>query len=352
MSRVASGAASLALAVALPLLLFGWVEGCSSTWIAVRAALDRNEGPALRRHDDRLGWVSLPSLAQQDLWGPGRHLHTNERGFRGRLPVSDTVPGGRVRVVCSGDSFAFGEGVGDEQTFCHALTRLDPRVEAVNLGQPGYGVDQAYLRYRGLPDGFEHQVHLFTFIGPDLSRAGSDDFHGFAKPVFTLDGDALALRGVPVPERGPALRRAAGAFLGDLRVTEFVHRARKKLFGRPPREGDAIFERLGPMLDRLFQEVAREGQRRGARTLFVYLPLRSEVEADGRWRAWVRESFEGSGLPFLDLTAALRAEPAETAHGYFIPEGAAAAGHYSPRGNAWAGREIHAALDEAPVRSN
>lgn len=344
MSAASSRIASLAVAITLPLLLVAVVEGCSSGLIALRAALDGLEAPSIRRHDERLGWVSLPDLALRDFWGPGSHLHTNARAHRGTSLVDAAVPDGRYRIFCTGDSFAFGEGVGDEDTFCHLLGAGRPRIETVNLGQSGYGVDQAFLRYAGEAREIEAHLLLFTFIGPDLSRAGDASFYGFAKPVYRLRDGELVLEGVPVPETGPTIRRFLTRLGEELRVTEFVHRGRKKLFGERKVDADAIFERLGPTLEQLFFEVAREAGRHGTEVLFVYLPLRSEVLADGRWRGWVRERFAESGLPLLDLTEALRRLPEEEAHALFIPDGAPAGGHYAKAGNAWAAQVIGEAL--------
>lgn len=335
--------ANWALALGLPVLLLAWIEGCASGLIALRAALDTVEAPAIRRHDADLGWVSLPNLALPDFWGPGRDLHTNTRGFRGRREVAPELPPGRFRVVCSGDSFAFGEGVGDDATWCHRLSVLDPRVEAVNLGQSGYGVDQAFLRYREQTSDLEVGLHVLSFIGPDLTRAGSDDFHGFAKPVFRLEGDALVLTGVPVPRVLPTVRRFLSGLADELRTVQFVRRGTKKLFGKRRPDPQEIFARLGPTLRRIFAEADALARSRDSETLFVYLPLQSEIHEDGRWRGFVRDSFARSGLPFVDLTEALRALPEDEAQLVFLQTGDAA-GHYAERGNAWAAQVLEPLL--------
>ena len=348
MSRAGARAATLALAILAPLLAFALVEGCASSLIALRAALDLAEGPGIRRHDARLGWVSLPSLSVPEMWGPGADLHTNARGFRGRAEVDDAVPPGRVRVVCSGDSFAFGDGVGDEQTWCHQLSRLDPRIEAVNLGQSGYGVDQAYLRYREVASELEIDLHVFSFIGPDLTRAGDASFYGFAKPVFRLEDGELVLEGVPVPETGPTLRRV---FLGgiDAAAHQRVHPARHEQAVRTasPREGGRAL-RTAPV--RWWSGSSKRWRACRRRPAGRPRPSSSTCRSgprwssDGRWRGWVRKSFARTGLPLVDLTDALRAEPAEDGVRRLHPRRRAAGGHYSRLGNAWAARALYAQI--------
>ena len=61
---------------------------------------------------------------------------------------------------------------------------LDPRLETLNMGQGGYGVDQAYLWYKRDAAKFEHQVHLLAFITDDFVRMQSDRFRGYGKPVI------------------------------------------------------------------------------------------------------------------------------------------------------------------------
>ena len=136
------------------------IEGLSSLILVGRAFVDR-AGPlvAERRHtqyDPDLGWVNTPGVQIPDLYGPGRSLSINSQGFRGLHDTSERVAAGRLRILCSGDSFTLGYGVGDADTWCARLTALDSRLETVNMGQGGYGVDQAYLWYlrdRGVHDG-------------------------------------------------------------------------------------------------------------------------------------------------------------------------------------------------------
>ncbi len=182
-------------------VLLGIVEGCASLsiglWEVARGPRGRQMIHA--RYDAELGWVNLPSVDLPDVWGPGAGVRTNSQGIRARTEFEARVAPGRIRALCSGDSFAFGEGSGDLDTWCHLLTVLDDRLETVNLGQPGYGVGQSYLRY--LRDGapLDHQIHLFTFVDGDFDRAGRRSHYGYARPLLRLVGDELEVDNVPVP---------------------------------------------------------------------------------------------------------------------------------------------------------
>jgi hypothetical protein len=82
-------------------------------------------------------------------------VRTNELGLRGE-PAAPAKTAGTFRVLVVGDSFAFGFGVEDEESFPALLeTRLDTRferpVEVLNAGVPGWSTDHylLFLRTRG-----------------------------------------------------------------------------------------------------------------------------------------------------------------------------------------------------------
>jgi hypothetical protein len=73
------------------------------------------------------------------------HHDVNPLGFRG--PVFTRKPQGTFRVVCLGDSFTFGEGVRNEDTYPEVAARLSRkqgrRTDACNLGVGGYNTTQS-----------------------------------------------------------------------------------------------------------------------------------------------------------------------------------------------------------------
>ena len=74
------------------------------------------------------------------------------------------------RTLAYGDSFTFGEGVGDADTWPHRLgKRMGQRVE--NFGVAGYGPDQALLRLRQhLEMGARPEVVVFGVLSENIAR--------------------------------------------------------------------------------------------------------------------------------------------------------------------------------------
>jgi len=120
------------------------IEGLASYALLARDIM--THPVAERRHtkyDPDLGWVNEPSVHIPNMYGQGVYLKTNSQGFRSNHDFDTVVPNGKYRIICSGDSFTLGYGVDNDHTWRQVLTSLDPRLETVNMGQGGYGVDQA-----------------------------------------------------------------------------------------------------------------------------------------------------------------------------------------------------------------
>ena len=180
-------------------LIFVIVEGLSSTTIAVREVLRKPSHFKVNRYDEYLGWVGIPRTYIPDMYGSGKYVRTNARGFRNDDETEVRMPKGKLRIICSGNSFTYGLGVANNRTWCHRISELNNRFETVNMGQPGYGVDQMFLRY--VRDGIvlEHSIHIFAFIQHDLDRMAFRSTVGYGKPVLRLDHEVLVADNVPVP---------------------------------------------------------------------------------------------------------------------------------------------------------
>jgi hypothetical protein len=329
------------------LFLFVLLEGLASTARVARRVADLWM-PVERlytRYDPELGWVSRPNLSVPDVFGRGVGLSTNARGFRGGRETA-AAAGAARRIVCSGDSFTLGWGVKDEQSWCHLLSGYANDVETVNMGQGGYGIDQAFLWYRRDARELEHHLHLFAFIGSDVYRMQADSFLGFGKPYLALENGKLQVRNVPVPSlpyRAPrfftALRR-----LDELRSVALL-RGWFAAFSAPP--GPRVERRALPeLLDAVFGELAELNRKKGSELVIVYLPTLQDYTWSGRDR--MRERLRGSlasrGLRFLDLTPELRGLAPSELDRLFLPGGKIGR-HYSAEGHRFVAERMRERLE-------
>src|SRR5262245_61369217 len=187
MKAVWKGAKILLINVVVLLALFALLEGAASLlFIANQIRRTPAAEASYSRYDETLGWVSQPNVTRPDMYGPGVYLRTNSEGFRNDRDFARAVPPGKTRIICSGDSFTLGFGVNNDQAWCQRIAAINPQFETVNLGQGGYGFDQAYLLYMRAGRELDHQVHLFAFITDDFKRMQSDQFLGYGKPVLGI----------------------------------------------------------------------------------------------------------------------------------------------------------------------
>lgn len=153
-------------------------------------------------YDSVLGWLSKKNtqafLPMQKTIIP---ISINSQGVRGKKEYVDPKSPGIFRIYALGDSFTFGFGVRDEETFSAQLESMSPKLEVLNMGVPGYGIDQISLSmrergYAGAPDFVLISIYPEDFWRS--TRAYTDAGHG--KPFYTLDAkNHLKLQHVPVP---------------------------------------------------------------------------------------------------------------------------------------------------------
>ncbi|MEO6025679.1 MAG: SGNH/GDSL hydrolase family protein [Candidatus Binatia bacterium] len=295
------------------------------------------------RYDDVLGWVQLPNLDLADQYGPGVFLRTNARGFRGSREVDIDVPAGRTRIVCSGDSFTLGYGVNDDQAWCQLLTALDPRRETVNMGQGGYGADQAYLWYRRDGEPLAHQAQVFAVDTVELERMRRDEFLGYGRPVLQLVDDGLTVTNTPIPRRGYALPWLTqnATSLTELRSMQLLLKIAHRL--SPPVAGRSTAD-TRTVAARMFADLHAINERKGSRLVLVYLPIPTDYDQGDSepWRRWLEAEAARQHIPYVDLVETLRNMPESGWRALFDPK----TGHFSVEGNRRVAQLIAAQLDD------
>ena len=130
-----------------------------------------------------LGWITNKNATKSERLTNNFDVsyNTDELGFR-RTPVREQA---EVTIYFFGDSFTFGHGVEDFETFASVIasTWLDKRVKTVNAGVSGYGITQMYVRFlETLSLVKEGDLVVFTPISKDILRSYKD----FAVPAHYL----------------------------------------------------------------------------------------------------------------------------------------------------------------------
>ena len=336
-------------------MVFALLEGVASLGYFVWWARMHYWRPLPERahtvYDPELGWASEKSHVAEDVFGPGRNVSTNARGFRNSSEFAVEVPPGMTRVVALGDSFTLGFEVGDADSWPAWLEKICPRLEVPNMGQSGYGIDQSYLWYQRDGRAIDHQVLVLAFIDDDLSRVRADNMLGYGKPVLELLDGNLVAKNVPVP-RAPYLLPVLTqnlSLLEQLRVVE-LPRALIAHFSPERAKAQALTEPEAERVDEaIFRALQRETVERGSRLLLVHLPhlaegRPSQLAALPAFGASALKRVSADGVAFADLLDEMNRVPDPERRELFqartLSNGPGA--HYSSKGN----RFIAAAIAE------
>ena len=329
-------------AVCLLYAVLALVEGTASLALFARSM---RQAHLVEEHfterDTLLGWINLPNTSKPDLFGRGRSLNINGQRFRHAGALAPVAPAGKKRVICSGDSFTLGYGVDDTKTWCALLAADEPSLETVNMGQAGYGIDQAYLWY--VRDGIvlRPQVQLFSIINDDFRRMGLERFGGFPKPRLAVDSAGrLRTIGVPVPRPGlgPLRERLLTSFR-SLRTFELF-----QLFsgaGSNPAVSPAAVSATWNVTRAVLRDLAVRDSAAQAKFIVVYLPTIDDFKskASDGWRQSIQDASAKDNYEFIDLVQELRRVSPDSVDRLFIPRGQlafrGAAGHFTEAGNVW-----------------
>ena len=322
------------LLAVLGLVVVGLLVWLAGWW--VREPPGGEMDPGMFRYEPTLGWELAPDWA-------GRHwrreydvaYRVNRLGFRADTRFADDRSGPLVAVV--GDSFTFGLGVGDDETFVHALDAgLRPGGCAANFAVPGTSTDQqALLLERRLVHFRPAVVVVVVYLANDLI----DILRAYpvqaanAKPFFALGPAGLELRNVPVPQQRQPVDDARAAL-------------RHAILGEAEHHGDAAdrpaaieagLDASLTLFEAIVDRMAGACEPAGAELVLALLAGRSHLErprslsaqyqehARARILAWA----EGQALPVIDLAGALRERAAGARTGWYFRRD----GHLTPAGH-------------------
>ena len=341
--------------ILLPILalLLGTVAGLAAIEIGLRsyASYVRSReqmDPGFLIFDPQIGWRMAAN------WS-GRHRHydfdvsysTNEQGLRGPWPASSAgATPAATRHLFLGDSFTFGLGVNDNETFVQRLGLADPSTIYLNAAVAGFSTDQEFLLLKErLAEWHVDKMTLVVYLANDLfdNTLRYPLQANMGKPLFTLESGTLQLMNVPVllqPKPEEEQRRTlATVVLGEeaarrqetswmtrwqiARSTGLAEKTSSEALAQIP-------ERLRYPMDlfvRLIQEMHHLSEANHVAMSVLLMPGRSYVELPESFSAQFQEFLRAEivrrqselGVPVTDLMSQLRAEYPRSKQRLFYP---------------------------------
>ena len=156
----------------LTLLLLSFIAAFILAELMVRTFLPQETGPSIFAYHPELGLIHVPNQHGRRSF-PGDynyHYTNNSLGLRGSRDYSEKSEG--LRILLLGDSFTYGMGVNDEQTFAvlaeKKLKILDYPIEIINAGVIGMGTDYGLRFYNFLDSKFHSEVVVLCFFANDF----------------------------------------------------------------------------------------------------------------------------------------------------------------------------------------
>lgn len=342
------------LIIDFSLLIF--LEGFCSSFLTLREFIKPiylEPNRAHTKYDPLLGWGSIPNIEIKDKVSSKIILKTNSQSFRNNKDFNVNIPKGKIRIICSGDSFTLGYGVDNEHTWPEQLASLDKRLETVNIGQDGYGVDQAYLWY--MRDGIKlnHDVHILAFITNDFSRMNSDKFCDWCKPLLKVINGKLIVTNVPVPRYSylfPQLRDYTDR-LTNLKLYELLRSFFRKVLSFLNIKVDLTDDEVRTIALKVFENLQYVNKEKSSTLILVHLPdyLDFITHESDTWRKWLKVETAKRGIIYVDLIEEFKKLPSGEISLLFRIE---TDGHYTEKGNRIVARMLYEKLFSIDERLN
>ena len=311
--------------------------------------------------DADLGWNLTPSRTRR---ADGAVFRINSQSIRSDREYPLAGPPGIRRLTAFGDSF----------THCSETTQVDcwavqlegamPGTEVLNFGVPGFGPDQAWLRYQRDGRKFGGCAVLIGYFVGDIERVINrfrpfihpDDSVVLGKPRYLLDGDSLTLLPNAVTDpnvlRDPAWAEQnlaqndswfyPGTFVrGPLDRSWLVRLARTAAYKRARQPLQRTLTGY-PLYDenqeayqvtrRILLKFTEDVRASGAAPVVIMMPGRLDLDLAMSGTppyAGLVEQLRAAGAPTIDLTAPLLDELQRRSMDELFEDT-----HYSKRGNA------------------
>lgn len=265
---------------------------------------------SLLTSDAELGWRLKPGAART-MTGRGGpyHVQISQAGLRDRY-YDYSKPADAYRVVVLGDSYVFGAGgVEQHEILTELIEARHPRLEVINLGVPGYSLDQELLLLKR--EGLRYEPDLVVVCA-----------------FWNDDNESFLTYHPKIARPKPALRRVGGelhidppSFSGWEKLFDASHLAR---FIERRVATLKAKQRSAPLRDIRDEERAfcfqaaiaamRDACRAaGAELVFVYIPFPWGQQAAPVLLQLVLEDAARRGdVLYLDLLPTLYQQPAQS----------------------------------------
>jgi hypothetical protein len=145
----------------------------------VRLVKPQQLAPVKFMYDKEIGLIHIPNLRGTE-YRPGNYnieFTNGDDGFR--ITHKDELPDYvNKKIMFIGDSFTYGKGVNDQETFAYKLQQalISDSVEIINAGVEGRGTDHALRSYQFYKDKYQPNTVIYFAHYNDLADNIRDEY--------------------------------------------------------------------------------------------------------------------------------------------------------------------------------
>ena len=120
----------------------------------------------------------------------------NKQGYRSNFDFNKDYFHFRKKIMLLGESFLFGVYLDYSNTLVGQLELLTPKVQYLNFGIPGYGIDQMFMTFRKYYEQINPDIIVLIYIDDDIPRIlESYRFvEGLNKPSYKINSEGFEYR--------------------------------------------------------------------------------------------------------------------------------------------------------------
>jgi hypothetical protein len=279
------------------IVILSLIVGFSLVELAVRILCPQEVGPIRFAFNLELG--EIPVSYQKGI----RHLpgvytfayNNNSLGMRGSRDYQEKKET-EYRILMMGDSFTYGFGVNDDQTFSHQVEK-DLRanrlsIEVINTGNPGKGTDYALKLFETIGRTFHPDLTILCFFSNDFQDNERGEYYLVGKhgelTVKSLKGDQSRIKNFlsHLPgynwliswSQAANLAKQAGVNLLVKRAQKSGPEATNGLVVSYDRGAGGYATAANKLLTRIYVEQLKAAvQRAGGELMMCYIPISQEV---------------------------------------------------------------------------
>lgn len=279
--------------------------------------------------DEQLGWRMKPGYS-------GDGVHHNNRGYRATPETAADDPAPRILLL--GDSFTYGLGVRDEETYGRQLAAITG-ANVINTGVAAHSIDQSLLLWKTEGKAMKPQTVVLGYA-VDKFFTNPLTVRNLPKPWFSLGADkqSLTLHGTPIPppEKLAQTTRLERPF--SLRLVEatrwLVDKVKTKL------GMGADYSAQAQLSDALLEKLNKSVHDAGADLIVAFIGHCYDGERDNLIaEQHIMNSCDKLGLKCIDIAAEMRKGDLNSYYGGNC--------HWSAAGHQFAAKKIAALITNA-----